>query len=691
MSTPGSFFAGFKSISWKLAGAFGLVIAAVVVFQVLYFPMRQSKQATDALAIKAESVTALVGHDIVAAFEFGDSKAVKEVFKGAEDDADLRFLTLFDQTGAEFAKSSQTKTIPAVAPLTGTAKTSARFADNFLIVSRRITTQGGTAGTLVAGFTTERIAAERRRNQLTAILIGLAVLLPGLIVTLMISRYVGRRLDRLGHLAERVADGDLTIAFGHEASRRADDEIERLTTAFDFMASSLKLTIRKVIDSEGTLSTVSQSVSNRSNLVIEGVEQQRGALDKAYGTIERLNSAIREISEHVDQLKSVAEETSAAIMEMVASETEIAQRTEHLADSVSQTSAATAQMVSAIQEVDKNLESLRGFVTDTSSAVAEMNASIAQVESNAAQSYELAQAVAGSADAGRSAVSETIEGMERARQASAKTNEVVARLGQRSTQIGEIITVIQAITAQTNLLALNAAILAAQAGEHGAGFSVVADEIRDLSDRTTASTKDIDDLIKSVQSEVREALTATEDGSKIVDQVARLSQTAGEKLTAILESANKSLDMGRKIASSTREQARGSENIGAAVSRLDDLVKQISGAMSSQTAGATHINNALETMRDVTSHTRMATAEQKTTATRIAEAADVVMTMAQKISALIANHVSESGKIVGAMGEVRTIADGNKESATQMSDSVGSLQLAIRSLNDEVRKFRIQS
>ena len=681
----------FNSISWKLAAAFGLVIAAVVVFQVLYFPMRQAKQATDALSVKAESVSALVGHDVVAAFEFGDANAVREVFKGAESDPDLRFLILYDQTGAEFAKVAQTKVLPSVAPLTGDGKTSSRFSGDYLIVSRRVKTQAGSNGTLVAGFTTSRIAAERRANQLTAILIGLAVLLPGLVITLMISRYVGRRLDRLGHMAERVADGDLTMSFGHEEDGRTNDEIERLTNAFDFMASSLKITIRKVIDSEGTLSTVSQSVSNRSSLMINGVDQQRTALDNAYGTIERLNGAIGEISEHVDQLKVVAEETSAAIMEMVASETEIAQRTEHLNDSVSQTSAATAQMVSAIKEVDRNLEYLRGFVTDTSASVAEMNASIAEVENNAAKSYELAQAVAGSADAGRAAVNATIDGMERARNASAKTNEVVARLGQRSSQIGEILTVIQAITAQTNLLALNAAILAAQAGEHGRGFSVVADEIRDLSDRTTTSTKDIEDLINAVQAEVREALTATEDGSQIVDQVARLSHTAGDKLTAILDSASKSLEMGQKIATSTREQARGSETIGEAISRLDDLVKQISGAMSSQTSGATHINRALETMRDVTAHTRHATAEQKSTATRIAEAADVVMTMSQKISALIADHASESGKIVGAMGEVRTIAEGNKESATQMSDSVGSLKLAIQSLNDEVRKFRIEA
>ncbi|MFZ2490948.1 MAG: HAMP domain-containing methyl-accepting chemotaxis protein [Thermoanaerobaculia bacterium] len=681
----------FDSISWKLTTAFGVLITALVIFQVLYFPSRQAKQATEALRVKAEAVTALVGHDIVAGFEFGDAAAVKEVFKGAENDPDLSFLVLLDESGRQFATFSRNQAIPQVRQLEGGVKSKQELTRDRLTVRRSVTTQTGVHGTLVAGFSTDRIVAERRRNQLMALPVGLALLVPGLAVTLLIARYVSRRLDRLAALAQRVAEGDLTIATDRAVERNGKDEIERLTGAFYFMAANLKLTIRKVIESEGTLSSVSQNVSRRSTQMITGVDQQRAALDNAYETIERLNTAISEISSHVDKLKEAAELTSTAILEMVASQTEIASRTEHLADSVNQTSAATAQTVTAIREVEKNVEFVRSFVTDTSAAVAEMNASIAQVETSAAESFELALTVAQSAEAGRSAVTETIDGMERARRASMKTNEVVARLGERSKEIGEILTVIQSITDQTNLLALNAAILAAQAGVHGAGFSVVADEIRSLSERTTDSTKDIAQLIRTVQEGVRDALAATADGSTVVEQTAKLSISAGEKLSAIIEAATRSLDMGRAIANTTREQARGSGSIGESIARLDDMVRQISTAMSSQADGSTHIMHAIETMRDVTTHTRHATSEQKTTASRIAQAADVVMTLSQQISTLIGDHASESGKIVGAMGEVRAIADGNKESAAHMSESVDGLGLAIQSLDEEVRKFRLEA
>jgi methyl-accepting chemotaxis protein len=321
----------------------------------------------------------------------------------------------------------------------------------------------------------------------------------------------------------------------------------------------------------------------------------------------------------------------------------------------------------------------------------EMSASIAQVETNAARSYDLAVVVADAAESGMKAVRETIEGMEQIRKSVHESNAVVSRLGERSVAIGKILNVIEDVAEQTNLLALNAAILAAQAGEHGKGFSVVAAEIRELSERTASSTRDIASLIRAVQEEVGNALKTMANGSKLVEDGVSLSHEAGKALNNILESSSKASGMGKEIANATREQAKGSETVTHSVDRLQEMTKQINSATTQQAQGSEHIMRAVESMREVTKYVRQAMVEQKSGSTMISSAAERMIDMIHEIFQVAANQSSESEKIVATMQQVRFIADGNRATAAEMSESLSLLSDAIRSLDDEVKKFRVRA
>ncbi|HUP46444.1 MAG TPA: HAMP domain-containing methyl-accepting chemotaxis protein [Thermoanaerobaculia bacterium] len=531
----------------------------------------------------------------------------------------------------------------------------------------------------------EHAAAAVSELQKWTVATVLAALALSIALGYLAASFFIRPILAMAGTAKQIAQGDLTQRVAVPSS----DEVGTLAEAFNSMSANLERTVRSVMQSQAKLKSVVETVDTRSRTVIDRVDEQRAVLDDTSLSIDKLNSGVRKITDNVESLSAASEETSSSMLEMVASMEEVSRHTDTLWSSVEETASATHQMVSSINEVDQNVVYLRNFVTETSSSMVEMSASIAEVEANAAQSYDLALAVAEAAESGMTAVRETIEAMELIRRSVAESNLVVSRLGERSFAIGRILNVIEDIAEQTNLLALNAAILAAQAGEHGKGFSVVAAEIRELSERTASSTRDIASLIKSVQEEVGNALKTMTDGSSRVEEGVKLSHEAGHALTNILDSASKASDMGKEIAGATREQATGSETVTRAVERLQEMVRQISAATAQQASGSDHILKAVESMREVTKYVRQAMNEQKSGSTMISSAAERMIEMIHEIFQVAANQASESEKIVFIMEQVRAIADSNRTSASDMSEAISLLNEAIRSLDEEVRKFRV--
>ncbi|HXI13177.1 MAG TPA: HAMP domain-containing methyl-accepting chemotaxis protein [Thermoanaerobaculia bacterium] len=503
-------------------------------------------------------------------------------------------------------------------------------------------------------------------------------------LTFLSHRSIVRPIRAMTTSAREFAQGNLQ----RRETVGSADEIGILDSALSSMATSFDQSVGKVGQVQRKLVAVVQNVGSRSAAVIAGVEEQRLMLDEAYGSIEQLNAGIRKITDNVDDLSTSSEETSSSMLEMAASMEEVSRHTDTLLTSVEDTASATHQMVSSISEVDQNVDFLQSFVVETSSSMSEMNASISQVETNAAKSYDLARAVAQAAEAGMGAVRETVKGMEQIREAVVESNGVMSRLGEKSSQVGKILGVIEDVAEQTNLLALNAAILAAQAGEQGRGFAVVASQIRDLSERTARSTREIAEIISSVQEEVGNATVAMARGSRTAETGVALSQDAGRALDRILDSADKASSMGREIASATREQAKGSEAVTAAISRLQEMVRQINSATTQQAAGSNHILKAVESMRDVTRYVRQATVEQKSGSVMISDAADRIIEKVREIFEVAKGQAAESEKIVKTIEQIRTIAETGGHSAAEMAESIASMSDSLRILGDEVRRFK---
>jgi methyl-accepting chemotaxis protein len=191
------------------------------------------------------------------------------------------------------------------------------------------------------------------------------------------------------------------------------------------------------------------------------------------------------------------------------------------------------------------------------------------------------------------------DGLNRTNSAIQASSHIIDVLGQRADDIGKIIEVIDDLAEQTNLLALNAAIEAARAGEHGLGFAVVADEVRKLAEKSTQSTKEIADLIQSIQREARQAVENMERSTRIVEEGLSLGNDLGSALHKISNVVTEVYKFSQEIGAATNEQSVGSSQIAKATSRLTEITQEINSAVEEQASGAQAVVRAMDKMREL--------------------------------------------------------------------------------------------
>jgi methyl-accepting chemotaxis protein len=213
-------------------------------------------------------------------------------------------------------------------------------------------------------------------------------------------------------------------------------------------------------------------------------------------------------------------------------------------------------------------------ILQASAAIEQMAGSIQQVSRTASSAAVVAQEALGSAQQGAESVRKTIEGMNAIRGQVQETSKRIKRLGESSQEIGEIVELIGDIADRTSILALNASIQAAMAGEAGKGFAVVADEVERLAERATEATKRIGALIKSVQGDMTEAISAMAETTREVVGGSQLANEAGQRLSQIETVSKRISDLVQTISQAAQQQAAGSESVAKNVTGISDVTQQ---------------------------------------------------------------------------------------------------------------------
>jgi methyl-accepting chemotaxis protein len=477
------------------------------------------------------------------------------------------------------------------------------------------------------------------------------------------------KLDGVGDAVRAAASGERVSApQGAPAALAAlYDDLGRLSTERRKELADAETKNKDVHDSEAVLDELSHKLA-------DAVGMQVTAAEETSKLIKDLTTAVREIAQHVETLASSAEESSSSILEMTATNDEVAENVGELAGSVRETVSSIEQMAYSIKEVAKNVDALSLTAEETNSSMNEMDVSIDQVQSNANATARLSEEVATDAEKGAEAILKTISEIYRIKESSQEAVSVISNLGSRIDAIGQIVNVIDDVAEQTNLLALNAAIIAAQAGEQGKGFAVVADEIKDLAERAGASTREITDLIKTVQSESKNAIHAVERGAENVDRGVEVSNDAERALKKILESSQKSTNMVRAIARATVEQAKGSKQVTDAIGRIAETVQQIAAATAQQARGSELIMKSAEKMRVITQHVERSSQEQARGGRQITSAIESISGMVNQLNQSHRTQIVGGEQLLSAAGRIESNAHEQQSSLRQLTAAIDRLR-----------------
>jgi methyl-accepting chemotaxis protein len=401
----------------------------------------------------------------------------------------------------------------------------------------------------------------------------------GFFVAFYTAKSITEPLTHLITVAREIGDsGDLD----QNIDIHRNDEIGALATTFNNMVAYLK-----------EMAGVSMAVAE-GDLTVEVVPRSRR--DTLGNAFLRMSHGLQEL---VRTTRDSASQVSAGSNQVAGAADESAKVSVQASSAIEEVTSTMHEMSINVQNVVKNTQVQASSVAETSASIDQMVTSINRVADTAKVLLDIANRSREEVVSGISTMEKATDGLNRTNHAIQSSAEIINVLGHRADDIGKIIEVIDDLAEQTNLLALNAAIEAARAGEHGLGFAVVADEVRKLAEKSTQSTKEIADLIQSIQREARQAVENMERSTRIVEEGLSLGNDLGSALHKISNVVTEVYKFSQEIGAATAEQSVGSSQIAKATGRLTEITQEINSAVEEQASGAQAVVRAMDKMREL--------------------------------------------------------------------------------------------
>ncbi|MBI5507917.1 MAG: HAMP domain-containing protein [Deltaproteobacteria bacterium] len=549
------------------------------------------------------------------------------------------------------------------------------------IVDAEADTAAKKAAALIA-YTPER-QADRTWSVVQNALVMSGLVVAGLL-WVMLSR-VFARLMRLRAYATKLAAGDLSERLKDGSA----DEIGELARALESITHNLGETISRVRVASLGLDTVSGQVRAASTAIDQNADRQSQSVADTRATVVEMSEISHLVETEIASGSDAAETSRAQVREISTTITEFAQALHDVERAAADAEGLLQTTLTALSEVDGAVDQLNEAAQGTATATTEISASIRSVNDSAGKALTSAQAASDKAASGVTAVEETREGIIAIRDFSRSAVKSIRVLSERVMSIEKILDVIADITNQTRLLALNASIVAAQAGEHGRGFLVVADEIKALAAKTAGSTAEIGNRIREVLSVSGTTLDVVENGVHTVEEAMARSAHADAVLSEVHKASMHTGELVRSISTAMGEQASGAERVDRLMQQVHDTAVGLRGIVTNQVGAGRKLQEAMTSVREVTRRSLTEIDHQTRQVDVVLGALATLFEQIRRIAAMNQRVGNSRDSLTLAFGVLAEISDQHRQSAKRLAVAVEEVSTQTRLLGDGIKLFRV--
>jgi len=466
------------------------------------------------------------------------------------------------------------------------------------------------------------------------------------------------------------------------------DEIGSLASSFGAMSDGLRKLVGNISGAAESLSSQVGNVVSAGSLVQRGAEVRREGVAGATREMTEMDRSVADVGRDISGLNEYVATTGAALAEFAASLEEVRRHGQELERAVAGSRGEVQALLAAADSVRGEIAALAEAARSTLSTIGESGRTLQALGDAAREGERVAQRLFEETRAGAQVVEQSVRGVEAIRGVVAEARRRVQALGERSSDITEVVDFIAEVAGRTNLLSLNAAIIAAQAGEQGKPFGVVADHIRELASQIGSSTKRIADIIAGVKLEVEATSALIQESDELAATGVERAQEGGEALRRIADESKRSREVSLSILPVVTAYTQTAQQIEQLAARVVEMAQGFEG-VDLLARGGKSIEALAQSLEPLTSRVGRALEEQTAVSHKQVESLEEINRMIARLNGTVTEHAEGTARVLKSLSTLVSLADEDRRAVDELAHAAQALTRHAQALRAGLEQFRM--